>query len=90
MVLNKGLKRNTDIHVVTERFAAMSSETDLSVSPPKVTIKDNQVRTKRLTRDSIERAVKKLEFGRINSRTDLYLREEIASPCRRDGSVLNR
>ena len=68
----------------------MSSDTEKSMSPPKVTIIDTQVRAKRLTRDCIERAVKKLEFGRINSRTDLYLREEIASPCRRDGSVMNR
>ena len=43
------------------------------------------------TRISVEKAVKKLEFGRINTRTNEYMKEQYAlSPSKREESIMNR
>lgn len=43
------------------------------------------------TRISVEKAVKKLEFGRINTRTNEYMKDQYAlSPNKREESIMNR
>ena len=36
------------------------------------------------------KAVKKLEFGRVNPRTNLYIQQELDSPSKREDSALHR
>ena len=63
---------------------AFSSDTSPNLSPAKMPRMDSLKAT--LTRQHIEQAVKKLEFGRISSRSKLYMREEILTPSKRQDS----
>ena len=43
-----------------------------------------------VTQDCIEKAVKKIEFGKVNSRTNIYMREEITGSKTQINSALNK
>lgn len=39
---------------------------------------------------NVEKAVKRLEYGRVNARSNLYLRDAINSPTRRENNATLR
>ena len=75
---------------MTERFIANLSDNQVRESDLKETNRESINKSRVVTRDCIEKAVKKIEFGKVNSRTNLYMREEITGSKTKSNSSLNK
>ena len=63
---------------MTERFIANLSDNPLRESDYKLKSMESINKSRVVTLDCIEKAVKKIEFGKVNSRTNLYMRDELS------------
>ena len=72
------MRQRSDIHLT------LSSQDSSQNISPDMDAQGSHMQVRQITRAGIEKAVKRLEFGRVSNRSNLYLRDALMSPTRKD------